>query len=88
MDPTGETMFGWLYDHDAIAAAEAPLRDPPGTPKLMSRPASQLAFELWRDALAPEDRVAIVGRRKGGLCPLPAPDPPGTPSLDHRGTRL
>ena len=38
MDPTGETMFGWLYDHDAIAAAEEPLRPPPTTPKLMSRP--------------------------------------------------
>ena len=66
MDPTGETMFGWLYDHDAIAAAEAPLRDPLSTPKLMSRPESQLAFELWRDALAPEDRSRLwVGEREG-----------------------
>ena len=66
MDPMGETMFGWLYDHDAMAAAEAPLLDPLSTPKPMSRPASQLAFELWRDALAPEDRSRLwVGERQG-----------------------
>ena len=66
MDPVGETMFGWLYDYDAIAAAEAPLRPPASTAKLMSRPESQRAFELWCDALAPEDRSRLwVGEREG-----------------------
>ena len=79
MDPDGETMFGWLYGHDAIAAAEAPLASPASAPKLMSRPESQRAFELWRDALTPEDRSRLwVGERQGyarflqRTCPAPA----------------
>jgi salicylate hydroxylase len=79
MDPAGETMFGWLYGHDAIAAAEAPLRPPAGTPELMARPEAQRAFELWRDAIAPEDRARLwVGEREGyarflqRVCPAPS----------------
>lgn len=79
LDPTGETMFGWLYDHDAVAAAEAPVRAPAAAPRLMSRPESQRAFELWRDALALEDRSRLwVGEREGYArflqrnCPAPA----------------
>jgi salicylate hydroxylase len=78
MDPLGETMFGFLFDHDAVAAAEAPPHVPPPAPKLMARPESQRAFELWRGALTLEDRARLwVGEREGyerflaGLCPLP-----------------
>ena len=79
MDPAGETMFGWLYGHDAIAAAEAPLRPSDGTPEVMARPESQRAFALWRDAIAPEDRAQLwVGEREGyagflhRVCPAPS----------------
>ena len=66
MDPSGETMFGLLHNHDAVAAAEEPLRPPADTPKLMSRPESQRAFELWQGALSPEDRSGLwVGEREG-----------------------
>ena len=79
MDPTGETMFGWLFDHDAVAAAEAPLRAPVVAPNVMSRPESQRAFELWRGALALEDRSRMwIGEREGyarfleRICPAPS----------------
>ena len=79
MDPSGETMFGLLHNHDAIAAAEAPLQPPADTPKLMSRPESQRAFELWQGALSPEDRSRLwVGEREGyarflqRTCPAPS----------------
>jgi salicylate hydroxylase len=66
VDPAGETMFGWLCGHDAIAVAEAPLRPSAAPSKLMSRPESQRAFELWRDAISPEDRSRLwVGEREG-----------------------
>jgi salicylate hydroxylase len=66
MDPSGETMFGWLYGHDAIAAAEAPLGGPNGRPAPMARPEAERAAALWRDALALEDRSRLwVGEREG-----------------------
>ena len=66
MDPTGETMLGWLFDHDAVAAAEEPIRSPAAAPKVMSRPESQRAFELWRGALVQEDRARMwIGEREG-----------------------
>jgi salicylate hydroxylase len=78
MDPTAETMFGWLFDHDAVAAAEAPMRVPDAAPNVMSRPESQRAFELWRGALAHEDRSRMwIGEREGyarfleRTCPAP-----------------
>ncbi len=78
LDPAGETMFGWLYDHDAVAAAEAPLRPQAGPSKPMARPESQRAFELWRDAVTPEDRSRLwIGEREAyqrfleRTCPAP-----------------
>jgi salicylate hydroxylase len=66
MDPLGETMFGLLHNHDAIAAANAPVRPPDDTAEVMVRPESQRAFELWRGALSPEDRSRLwVGEREG-----------------------
>jgi salicylate hydroxylase len=66
LDPAGETMFGWLYGHDAIAAAEAPLPTAAGGSEVMSRAESQRAFALWRDAIAPEDRTRLwAGERDG-----------------------
>ena len=78
MDPEGETMFGWLFDYDAVAAAEAPLASPALSPRLMRRPESQRAFDLWSQALSPEDRTRMwVGEREGyerfltTVCPTP-----------------
>jgi len=66
MDPLGETMFGLLHNHDAIAAANAPLRPPDATTDVMVRPESRQAFELWRGALSPEDRSRLwIGEREG-----------------------
>jgi salicylate hydroxylase len=66
MDPVGETMFGWLYGHDAIGAAEAPLSSRNGTPVPMGRPEAERAAELWRGAHTLEDRSRLwVGEREG-----------------------
>jgi salicylate hydroxylase len=66
MDPVGESMFGWLYGHDAIAAAEQPLPSANGTPQAMRRAEAQRAYELWGGALAFEDRARLwVGEREG-----------------------
>lgn len=66
LDPTGVTMLGWLYDHDPVAAAEAPMVAAPSAPKVMIRAESQRAFELWRDALTAEDRSGLwAGERDG-----------------------
>jgi salicylate hydroxylase len=78
MDPVAETMYGWLYGHDALGQAEAPLPVRKETAAVMRRPESQRAFELWRDALALEDRSRLwVGEREGydrflrRACPVP-----------------
>jgi salicylate hydroxylase len=64
-DPVGESMFGWLYGHDAIAAAQAP-QAPAAAGRQRERPEAQRAFELWRDALTLEDRSRLwVGEREG-----------------------
>jgi salicylate hydroxylase len=66
MDPTGEVMYGWLYGHDAVGAAEKPLPTHHADGRVMQRPEAQLAFETWRDALAHEDRSRLwVGEREG-----------------------
>jgi salicylate hydroxylase len=66
MDPVGRTMYGWLYGHDAIGAAEAPLPVHTSNGKAMERPEAQRAFDLWRGALALEDRSRLwVGEREG-----------------------
>ena len=66
-DPVGESMFGWLYGHDAIAAAEAPLpRAAAEAPPPRRRPHAQRAHECWREALTLEDRSRLwVGEREG-----------------------
>ena len=78
MDPVAETMYGWLYGHDALGQTEAPLPVGTETAAVMQRPESQRAFELWRDALALEDRSRLwVGEREGydrflrRACPAP-----------------
>ena len=78
-DPVGESMFGWLYGHDAIAAAQAPLRDRRRPPKL-SAPGGPAAFEMWREALTLEDRSRLwLGEREGYARFLRA-DPSGRPT--------
>jgi salicylate hydroxylase len=78
LDPVSETMFGWLYGHDAIAAAEKPLRRPAATAPAMRRPEAQRAYDLWRGALTLEDRSRLwLGEREGyarflrRACPAP-----------------
>jgi salicylate hydroxylase len=66
LDPVTESMFGWLYGHDAVGAAEAPHQPPRAATNVLVRPEAQRAFELWRDALALEDRSRLwVGEREG-----------------------
>jgi salicylate hydroxylase len=66
MDPVGHTTYGWLYGHDAVGAAEAPLPVQTANGNPMDRPEAQRAFEMWRDALALEDRSRLwVGEREG-----------------------
>src|SRR5579862_8779395 len=66
MDPVGETTFGWLYGHDAIAAAEQPI-GPAGVDAAAprERPEAVRAFERWRDAVSVEDRSRMwIGERE------------------------
>jgi salicylate hydroxylase len=64
IDPDGESTFGWLYGHDAIAAAQAPPPTLGACP--LRRPAARRAWEAWRDALTVEDRSRLwVGEREG-----------------------
>ena len=66
MDPVGESMFGWLYGHDAIGAAEQPLPTAGASPQARRRPEAQRAYDLWSGALAFEDRARLwVGEREG-----------------------
>jgi salicylate hydroxylase len=79
LDPVGETMFGWLYGYDAIAAARAPAQAQAAPARARRRPEAQRAYEAWRDALTIEDRSRMwVGEREGyerflaRTCPLGA----------------
>ncbi len=80
LDPVGETMFGWLYGHDAVGAAAAPPAPAQTAARsAMARPEADRAFALWRDALTLEDRSRLwVGEREGyerflqAACPPPA----------------
>jgi salicylate hydroxylase len=66
MDPVGETMFGWLYGHDAIRAAELPVPSANGRPAPLARPEAERAAELWRGAHTLEDRARLwIGEREG-----------------------
>jgi salicylate hydroxylase len=92
MDPTGETTLGWLFDHDAVAAADLPVQTTPSTSTTMSRPESQRAFEAWQDALSREDRSRMwVGEREGYARFLgrtcPPPDDVTTEELTCGGVR-
>ncbi len=85
MDPVGETMFGWLYGHDAIREAEKPLPAAAGRPQVMQRPEAQRAYELWKGALAFEDRARLwVGEREGyeRFTERAFPTPPGVTAQD------
>ena len=64
LDPDGESTFGWLYGHDAIAAAQAPVAVQAQAPR--EREQARRAYELWRGALTVEDRSRLwVGEREG-----------------------
>ena len=64
LDPDGESTFGWLYGHDAIAAADAPVALRRQAPR--ERAQARRAYELWRGALSVEDRSRLwVGEREG-----------------------
>ena len=65
-DPVGESMFGWLYGHDAIAAARAPLGRAAAVAPPRRREAARRAYECWREAITLEDRSRLwIGEREG-----------------------
>ena len=61
MDPLGETMFGLLHNHDAIAAANAPVRPPDDTAEVMVRrsPSGRSSYGVARSRRKP---LTAVGR--------------------------
>jgi len=68
LDPMNAVTLGWLWDYDPVKMAMAP--DVPAaavaTPCRLQRPEAQRAFDLWRNALTPEERTQLwVGERKG-----------------------
>src|SRR4051812_22909516 len=62
IDPLTETVWGWLYHHDAIASLARPAEESQGLATAhdaarMKRPESQRAADLWRAAFTPEDHA-------------------------------
>lgn len=62
IDPLTDTVWGWLYHHDPIAALERPPEEALGLATAhdgarMKRRGSQRAAELWRAAFTPEDHI-------------------------------
>lgn len=62
IDPLSDTVWGWLYHHDPIAALEHPPEEALGLATAhdaarMQRPESQRAADLWRSAFTPEDHA-------------------------------
>ena len=60
IDPLAETSWGFAWDYKVIPAVEAPPGEVIGVAavregKRMGRPESQRAFELWKQAITPED---------------------------------
>ena len=66
LDPDGESTVGWLYSHDAVAVARAPVEvaRPPANP--LQRPEARAAFDLWRGALTIEDRSGLWRGERAG----------------------
>ncbi|MBY8821528.1 alpha/beta hydrolase fold domain-containing protein [Sphingomonas colocasiae] len=54
IDPYAETIWGWLYGHDAVAAADARIVDAPPPPAL-DRDVARHAFEICSTFITPED---------------------------------
>ena len=78
LDPDGVSTFGWLYGHDAIAAAQAPAAVAERPPR--ARAQARRAYEAWRGALTVEDRSRLwVGEREGyeRFLARACPPPPG-----------
>ena len=93
MDPVGETIGGWLYGHDAIAAAQAPLQTETARAPRRRRPEAQRAYELWSEAITLEDRSRMwIGEREGYARFLAANCPPPADAtveeLEHDGLRM
>ena len=71
IDPLSETVWGWLYDYDALRAVDTPLDQMRGITAAfegmkMERPESQRAFEMWRDAFTAENVAqGLPGMRAG-----------------------
>lgn len=60
VDPLTESVWGWLYHHDPVAAAAAPLEDVVGLSaarlgRVRTRDEAHRAHELWASMLAPAD---------------------------------
>jgi len=79
LDPDGESTVGWLYEHDAPAAAKRPIEIAEERANPLRRPEARLAFELWRTALTLEDRSGLWRGERAGYerfllehCPPPS----------------
>ena len=79
LDPDSESTIGWLYAHDAAAAATQPMEIVEERANPLRRPEARLAFELWRTALTLEDRSGLWRGERAGYerfllehCPPPS----------------
>jgi salicylate hydroxylase len=62
LDPLAETVWGWLYRHDPIAALEHPAEEAQGLATApaalrMRRPEAQRAADVWRAAFSADDHA-------------------------------
>jgi salicylate hydroxylase len=66
LDPDGESTVGWLYSHDPVAAARAPIEVARAPANPLRRPEARAAYELWRGALTIEDRSGLWRGERAG----------------------
>ncbi|HEX4034074.1 MAG TPA: alpha/beta hydrolase fold domain-containing protein [Solirubrobacteraceae bacterium] len=66
LDPDGESTVGWLYSHDAVAVARAPVEVARPSANPLTRPEAREAFDLWRGALTIEDRSGLWRGERAG----------------------
>jgi acetyl esterase/lipase/2-polyprenyl-6-methoxyphenol hydroxylase-like FAD-dependent oxidoreductase len=52
IDPSAQTIYGWLYTYDVDTEATKPLSDPASA---LKRPEAQRAWRLWATMLQPQD---------------------------------
>ena len=66
LDPVGETTTGWLYSYDAASAVAEPAKSVAAHAEPFHRPEARRAADLWRTALALEDRAKLWRGERAG----------------------